>query len=95
MNALAKHAHALAHMKSNQICVFASSNNCILIIMSIYLESFLELHPGSKYLFTEDDDDKAPTRLKKKYADNVRDNVWRTEDFIGLAPEASPLDKNC
>ena len=62
--------------------------------MSAYLESFLELHPGSKYLFTEDDDPKGPNRLKSKYASDVRDNVWRTDDFVALAPEASPLNKN-
>ena len=88
------YSHALAHLKSNQICVVASSNNCIFIIMSVYLEAFLKLHPGSKYLFTEDEDPKGPNRLKGKYASDVRDNVWRTDDFVALAPEASPLDKN-
>ena len=54
----------------------------------------LELHPGSKYLFAEDDDPKGPYRLKCKYASDVWDNVWRTDDFVALAAEASPLDKN-
>ena len=40
------------------------SNNCILIIMSIFLEVYLEMHPDSKYLFTHDRDPKAPDRLK-------------------------------
>ena len=62
--------------------------------MAVYLEWFLQLYPNSKYLFTEDDDEKAPARLKKVYANFVRDNVWRTPEFMALAPEASPLDKN-
>ena len=62
--------------------------------MSVYLEAFLKLHPGSKYLFTEDEDPRGSNRLKGKYASDVRDNVWRTDDFVALAPEASPLDKN-
>ena len=62
--------------------------------MSIFLETFLELHPASKYLFTEDDDEKGPNRLKVKFSRCLRDNVWRKEDFIDLAPEVSPLGSN-
>ena len=61
-------------------------------MMSIYIESFLELHPGSKYLFTEDDDEKGPGRLKGRYTTCVRDNVWCTHEFKDLAPEAGPVD---
>ena len=46
-------------------------------MMSVFMEYFLELHPRSKYLFTEDDDEKAPNRLKAKYTKNVREDFWR------------------
>ena len=62
--------------------------------MSIYMESFLELHPRSKYLFTDDDDEKAPNRLKAKYTKNVREDVWRKPEFVELAPEAARVDSN-
>ena len=58
------------------------------------METFLELHPASKYLFTEDDDEKGPDRLKRHFSSCLRDNVWRKEDFIDLAPEVSPLGSN-
>lgn len=64
-------------------------NNCILIIMSIYLETYLEMHPNSKYLFTEDDADIAPIRLKDKFTNNLRTHVWRKPEFKELAPSDS------
>ena len=62
--------------------------------MSIYLESFLEMFPNSKYLFTEDDNKKAPCRLKSTYTNALREKVWRKQAFIKLAPEAGPIDAN-
>ena len=62
--------------------------------MSMYMEYFLELHPRSKYLFTDDDDDKAHNRLKAKYTNNVRDDVLRKPDFVELAPEAARVSPN-
>ena len=73
---------------------FISGCNCILIMMSVYLESFLERHPGSKYLFTEDDDAKAPNRLKSKYAKHLREEIWHKPEFIDLRPETGPVDSN-
>ena len=61
--------------------------------MSIYMEYFLELHPRSKYLFT-DDDDKAPNRLKDRYTKNAREDVWRKPEFVELAPEAARVSPN-
>ena len=63
-------------------------------MMSIYMESFLERHPNAKYLFTDDDDAKGPSRLKSAYSAALREDVWRKKEFIDLAPEASPLDKH-
>ena len=63
-------------------------------MMSVYLESFLERHPGSKYLFTEDDGAKAPNRLKSKYAKHLWEEIWRKPEFIDLRPEAGPVDSN-
>ena len=40
--------------------------------MSIYLESFLEMFLNSKYLFTEDDNKKAPGQLKSTYTNALR-----------------------
>lgn len=62
--------------------------------MSIFMESFLERHPNTKYLFTDDDDAKGPARLKSAFSKAMREDVWRTREFMDLAPEASPLDKN-
>ena len=62
--------------------------------MSIYLESFLGMFPNSKYLFTEDDNKKAPGRLKSTYTNALREKVWRKQAFIKLAPEAGPIDAN-
>lgn len=62
--------------------------------MAIFMESFLELHPGSKYLFVEDDDEKAPHRLKEKYGRVLRNDVWHKPEFTELAPEGSPTDTN-
>jgi len=62
--------------------------------MSIYLESFLEMFPNSKYLFTEDDNKKAPGQLKSTYTHALRTHVWQKQEFIKLAPEAGPTDIN-
>ena len=62
--------------------------------MSVYLESFLKMHPDSKYLFTEDDHKKAPNRIKTTYTKCLRNHVWRKQEFINLAPETPILDKN-
>ena len=62
--------------------------------MSIYLESFLEMFPNSKYLFTEDDNKKAHCRLKSTYTNALREKVWQKQAFIKLAPEAGPIDDN-
>ena len=59
--------------------------------MSTFFKTFLGRHPGSKYLFTEDDDEKGPDRLKGNFSRCLRDTIWRKEDFIDLAPEVSPL----
>jgi hypothetical protein len=40
---------------------------CIFIMLSIYLESFLEQHPNPKYLFCVQNDDDAPNKLKANY----------------------------
>ena len=53
--------------------------------MSIYLESFLEMFPNSKYLFTEDDNKKAPGQLKSNYTNALRAHVWSKQEFIKLA----------
>ena len=63
-------------------------------MMSIFMESFLERHPNTKYLFTDDDDAKGPNRLKTAYSTAFRENIWRTTEFMDLSPEASPLDKH-
>jgi len=57
--------------------------------MSIYLETYLELNPTSKYLFTADDNVKAPERLKSTFTNNLRDKVWKKQQFKDLAPEDS------
>ena len=62
--------------------------------MSIYPESFLEMFPNSKYLFTENDKEKAPGQLKSNYTNTLRAHVWQKQEFIKLTPEAGPTDTN-
>ena len=58
-----------------------------MIIMSTYLESYLEKNPTSKYLFTPDEDDEAPKRLKNTFASRLRTVVWKKKEFKDLADE--------
>ena len=55
---------------------------------------FLERHPSSKYLFTKDGDEKGPDRPEGTFSRCLRDNVWRKEECIELAPKVSLLDSN-
>ena len=58
------------------------------------MESFLESHPNSKYLFTDDDDTKGPICLKAKDSKVLQNEVWRKPKFIDMGPEVSPLDSH-
>ena len=49
--------------------------------MAIHLESFLEKHPASKYLFTSDVAREAPDRLKHTFSEQLRKVVWQQSEF--------------
>jgi len=61
--------------------------HCVQMNMAVCLEEFLWLHPTAKCLFTEDLDDKAPTRLKNNCRNNVNRYVCDVEEFMELAVE--------
>jgi hypothetical protein len=61
---------------------------CIFLMLSIYLESFLEQHPNPKYLFSEQMDRKAPNRLKARYSARLKTVVWSQAEFKGIEDEA-------
>ena len=70
-------------------CIFILRTNCDLISIGIHLETFLEKHPSSKYLFTEDDNELAPKQLKNQFSAYLKDNVYWQEQFKDLAPQYS------
>ena len=45
------------------------------------------MHPDSKYLFTDDQDGKAPDRLKKCFTNRLRTMVWKKTEFKELGDE--------
>jgi len=52
------------------------------------LEEYLRLHPNAKYLFTDADDDAAPTRLKQNHRNNMDRHVFKVEEFMEMALES-------
>jgi hypothetical protein len=72
----------------DQILLGASDDDfCIFIMLSIYLESFLEQYPCPKYLFSDLMDKKAPDNLKATYSRRLRKVVWSQEEFKGIENE--------
>jgi hypothetical protein len=61
---------------------------CIFIMLSIYLESFLEQYPTPKYLFSEETSEKTPMRLKNIYRRRLQRVVWSRDEFKGIEDEA-------
>ena len=62
--------------------------------LGIYLEEYLRLHPRAKYLFTEDEDEHAPSRLKNNHRNNMRNHVLSNEEFQDLCGEICLLFTN-
>ena len=58
------------------------SNNCIFIIMAIYLEAYLEREPTSKYLFSGGKGDNAPMHLKTAFNKSLRNVVWSQDEYM-------------
>ena len=59
---------------------------CLILLLGVYLETYLESHPDPKYLFTEklnnvDGVDMAPDNLKNKWRSHLKKFVWNTSDF--------------
>ena len=64
---------SLKHSPSYYV-FFTFSNNCILIMIYIFMESFLDT-TLTQFFFTEDDNAKGPGRFKGKYSKALRDEV--------------------
>jgi len=47
---------------------------CMLLQLAIYLESYLSIYPNARLLFTEDTSERAVSRLKNRYRDNLKKN---------------------
>ena len=61
---------------------------CTVLNLAVYLEEFLRRNPGAKYLFTEDDDDGAPERLKSNHRNNMDRHVFKNDEFMAMALES-------
>jgi len=57
---------------------------CVLIMLAIYLESYLMQYPMAHYLFTSDTNEKAVERLKSRYRNRITKFVWNSEDFFSV-----------
>lgn len=75
------------------------SDYCLQLLLSIYLESYLEQFPNAKYLFTEhvhiDDttkEDKAPTNLKNQWRARLKKVVWSHPDFADIQDDDDEID---
>ena len=51
------------------------------------------MHPDSKYLSTDDQDGKAPYRVKKCFANRLRTVVWKKAEFKELGNKLN-VDEN-
>ncbi len=72
----------------DQIILGANDSNwCILIHMAIYLESFLAMHPGAKYMFTDSLLETGPNNLKSAWRDRPKKVVWCDAQFKDIQPE--------
>ena len=58
--------------------------HCILVGLGLHLESHLEMHPNSKYLFTSQVDAQAPEKLKNKHCRDLKNHVWTMQEFIHM-----------
>eukprot|EP00985_Skeletonema_marinoi_P019559 scaffold11256_cov65-Skeletonema_marinoi.AAC.1 len=61
---------------------------CLLLLLGIYLESYLAAHPDPKYLFTEHVNihpvshvDQAPDNIKNKWRQRLKKVVWSRPEF--------------
>jgi len=72
-----------------QIVLAASESGlCTVLNLAIYLEEHLRRTPGAKYLFTDDLDDQAPTRLKTNHRNNMDRHVFKNDEFCQMALES-------
>ena len=61
---------------------------CVILWYALYLEQWLRRHPGVKFLFsTNPDDKKGPNNAKKQYANRVKRVCWEDPEFISLHDE--------
>uniref|UniRef100_A0A7S2KS93 Transcription activator GCR1-like domain-containing protein n=1 Tax=Skeletonema marinoi TaxID=267567 RepID=A0A7S2KS93_9STRA len=67
---------------------------CLQLLLSIYLESYLEQHPHAKYLFTEleqidpkSKEDRAPINLKNRWRTQLKKIVWSRPEFEDIECE--------
>ena len=54
---------------------------CLQLHLSVYLESMLQQHPNTEYLFTEHTGKKAPDNLKDTWRARLAKVVWQTDEF--------------
>jgi hypothetical protein len=72
----------------DQIILGANDPNwCILIHMAVYLEAFLAMHPGAKYLFTNSLLEISPNNLNSSWQNPLKKVVWFDPRFKDCQPE--------
>ena len=79
----------------DQIALGADDPNwCLQLLLSIYMESYLQQFPHAKYLFTEHINidpetkkDKAPNNLKEVWRKRLRKVVWDRPEFADIEVE--------
>ena len=65
---------------------------CLLIALILHFETFLEVNPEAKYMFTKADDDEAPNRLKTNYRTVLKKAVWDKQEFKDLSEDGEEGD---
>jgi hypothetical protein len=60
---------------------------CLLLNFAVYLEDMLGHYPNCTYLFTDNNDEKAPKNLITTYRNTLERIVWKNEQFKALETE--------
>jgi hypothetical protein len=64
---------------------------CVLINLGVYLETYLELFPQAKHLYTDNDDDNTPANLIAQYHGRIKVVVWDSNEFEAVVLHRSSI----
>ena len=87
------------NVRSMQQCpdqvILASSRwkNCLILRLAVYLDGWPQQHPHSKFMFTDNNDDKlGPRNINLQFRNRLQTVAWNHPEFVALANEEA-LDK--